>query len=455
MTPPYDRPADPTIRRWGRPALFLVPVAWAAALLAVMRPDIIRGRDEVPFELKWLVYDESDLAALALRGANAHMGRLPGLPAEPEWADPPDVAARLDHPPRDYTDRYYLEYPTATVPLFRLGYLFAPAGPIVPPAVADAQHFGVAFFEPRNDAERAIWGHLRRAVRVHVLLMAAALIGLMAVLARGYSDGPRPAVWLCVLPGAVFFSLNRFDVVPALATAVGFLCLGRGRPGWSGAFFAVGALLKLYPVLFAPVILRYLGFANGARWLTGAAAVGLAGVGLSTAFLGWEPTVGPVLVQLSRPLEERSWTLYGTLLPTALGHSGWGRLAILGAVVLAALVTRPTDLAGVLRRCGLVLAVFVMLAVFWSPQWVVWFLPLTVPLAAQRRWVGWAAAALDLANYFSFPVLFWILWSRLDESAARPLASVMIVVRGGLWLWLAVGLARDEWRATRGGRWAS
>ena len=458
MTPTYDRPAGPTIRRWGRAALPLVPVVWAAAALAMMRPDALTARPEVPFGLKWLLYDECDLGALALRGANAHMGRLPGRSDEPPWDVPDDVAARLDGPPAPYADRYYLEYPTPALLLFRAGYLAAPPGPIVPPAVADAQHFGVAFFEPRNDAERAVWGHLRTAARVHVVLMAAALVGLMAVLRRGYGEGPRPAVWLAALPAAVYFSLCRYDIVPALLTALGFACLGRGRAGWSGALFALAVLLKVYPVLFAPVILRYLGPGRGARWLAAFAAVGLAGVGLSVAALGWEATAGPVRLQLSRPFEDWGWTLYGVLLPKALAYSGTIRLAILAVVVLAAAATRPADLAGVLRRCAIVLMVFVSLAVFWSPQWVVWFVPLLAPLAGGRRWVGLTAAALDLVNYLTFPVLFWIFWGRLD-GAARPLVmGGLVVARGLLWFGLAAGLARDEWRAGRppgGGRWAT
>ena len=176
----------------------------------------------------------------------------------------------------------------------------------------------------------------------------------------------------------------------------------------------------------------------------------LVGVGVSAATLGWAPTVDPVLVQLSRPLEEGSWTLYGRVFPLELGREKIPRLGILAAVVLAAVVTRPADLSGVLRRCGVVLTVFVSLAVFWSPQWVVWFLPILIPLAARRRWVVWVAVGLDLANYFSFPVLFWILWKSLDKWVCDPMAEGMIYVRAGLWLWLIVGLIRDEWRATRG-----
>jgi hypothetical protein len=450
MSQTYDPPAHSTRRKWLRRAIFAVPVVWAGLILAFMRPDAIEARAEIPFEIKWLIYDESDLGALVLRGANADMGRVPGRPDEPKWAEPEDIAARLDHPPADYEARYYLEYPTPALLIFRLGYLFDPAPTRIPPALADAHHYGIAHFIPRNDEERAIWSQLRAAAQIHIVLTVAALVGLMLVLARGYEPGgPRPPFWLAALPGAVFFALNRFDVLPALATALAFASLGRGKMGWSGAWLAVGALLKVYPVLFVPVILRYLGPARGARWLAGFAAVALAGAGISIAVLGWEPTLAPVKVQFSRTLAEISWTFYGKLLPLELAHSKWGRLGILAAAVLAMVAIRPRDLAGVLRRCGVILCVFVILSVFWSPQWILWFLPILVPLAASRRWILWTAVGLDAANYFNFPILFWILWNRLIPEVTEPIGTVLIYVRAVLWFGLAAGLIREEWRASR------
>ncbi|HEY3789264.1 MAG TPA: glycosyltransferase family 87 protein, partial [Urbifossiella sp.] len=303
-------------------------------------------------------------------------------------------------------------------------------------------------FKPRTDSERALWAKFHHAAVVHVVLMTAALISLILVLQRGYEPAqPVGSVWLAVLPGAIFFSLNRFDILPALATALGFACLGRGRRGWSGAWFALGVLLKIYPVLFVPILLRHLGPARGARWLAGFAATMLFGVGLSTAILGWEPTIQPILVQMSRPYEETR-TLYGRVLPTALANSGIGRLAVLGAIGSALVVGRPADLLGVLRRCAIILTVFLALAVFWSPQWVVWYLPLLVPLAARHCWLPWVAAALDLLNYLQFPVIFWVLWGHFPDMLMRVCIEICIGTRIACWAALAGGLAWFEFRST-------
>jgi hypothetical protein len=48
--------------------------------------------------------------------------------------------------------------------------------------------------------------------------------------------------------------------------------------------------------------------------------------------------------------------------------------------------------------------VFAGLSVFSSPQWLLWFLPLLVPLAARSRSVLILVVALDLVTYLVFPV---------------------------------------------------
>jgi hypothetical protein len=431
---------------WSRHWLYAVPLVWCAAAVALVRPDAMVGRSDVPFAVRKLVYDESDLAALAVRGANAVLGRSPGRRDEPiEKPDfylclPKDLAAKLDAPQPPYSERFFLEYPTPALALFWAAFAVQPGKTDMPPAVADSQHFGAAHFVPRNEAERHLWARFHFAILFYLAVMTAALLGLIAVLARGYGAGG--AVWLAVLPGAVFFSLNRFDVLPTLAAALSFAALSRGRRGWSGAWLGLAVVLKLYPVLFVPIVLRYLGVGRSVRWAVAFAAVVAAGFGASWAVYDWEATVGPIRVQLDRTYEAMSWTLYGRLLPESLAEWRLGRQAILVAAVLAAVAVRPADLAGVLRRCALVLIVFVSLAVFWSPQWIVWFLPLVVPLA-RRWWVIAPAVALDLLNYWSFPILFWIMPDTFDEATFDALAEATIYVRAAAWLGLAAGLVWD------------
>jgi len=408
-----------------------------------MRPDAIKGRSDIPLVWKWLIYDESDLTAFAIRGANIHAGRLPGTPTEPDGpgiCSVEELTARLDRPQKPYTERFYLEYPTLMLVFFEFGYLVQSNVVPPPPAVADSQHFGASFFEPRTDEERAVWTQFRIAVQCYVVMMTLGMIGLILVLRK--SGGP---LWLVVLPGAVYFSLNRFDVLPTLAMAGCFLALMRGRIGWAGAFLSLGVLLKVFPVLLVPIILRYLGVRKGSIFLAAFTAVFSLVFGISWAVLDLESTIAPVKAQMARQLFDHNWSLYGYVLPVELAEWKLVRQALIAGSVLGAIITRPKDLDAVRRRCALVLIVFVFIAVYWSPQWFVWFLPLTVPLA--KRWpVKIAVIALDVVNYFSFPVLFWNLLSLSDNDFYSAVAVGMIYVRAGSWIGLAVMLVWDAVR---------
>jgi hypothetical protein len=79
-------------------------------------------------------------------------------------------------------------------------------------------------------------------------------------------------------------------------------------------------------------------------------------------------------------------------------------------VVTAALLLEPiTSIASILRRSAMVLVVFVSLAVFYSPQWILWFAPLLLPLVAQSRRLGWTIGALDAVTYMTFPIWYWLV----------------------------------------------
>jgi hypothetical protein len=100
----------------------------------------------------------------------------------------------------------------------------------------------------------------------------------------------------------------------------------------------------------------------------------------------------------------------------------------------------------VLRRCLIVLSAFVALATFWSPQWVIWFLPLVIPLAARHRWLAWVAAILDLANYIQFPIIYLLLWDQIPLGPKGDLLEGLVWTHLGAWCLFAAAMA---WRELR------
>jgi hypothetical protein len=419
---------------------FLVPLAYVAVLFAIQPADRL-GSLEGAGGLDALLYDDYDGACMALRGLNAVRRRTPSQTEHPPWLSPQEFDEALDSG-APLKPGYYLEYPHATLLLFRQGYMFAPdigARPI-PAAVLDCSHHCLVEHAPRTDDERTLWRDFRSALRIYAVFMACCLLLLMILVARGYEPGGKlsgPA-WLFVLPAALYFALMRFDVLPAVLVAASLFCLGRRWWVASAICLGVGTMVKVYPLFLAPLIFRYLSIERrpALTWMVCYVATLVAIFLTTAAVFGWSLAVLPYRIQLARGLES-SMTLYGYVLPVELGQSTWlGRSFRLGSVALVILGLswrRPADLADVIRRAGIVLVVFLAVQVFYSPQWLLWLLPLLAPLARLHRPVLYGTIALDLVTYLSFPIGIGLgtRWDYLVLVSAR--LAVWVALVAALW----------------------
>ncbi|HBI42415.1 MAG TPA: hypothetical protein DDY78_06080 [Planctomycetales bacterium] len=401
--------------RW---APFVVPPCYFLLIVCLQPCDHMGPPDAAPW-LHSSLYDDYDATALALRGLNAARGRMAGAANPPTPRNPDDFNRTLDDPYQTLKPRYHLEYPPSTLLLFRLGWVGQADLDSFPPAILDGDYNAIVQHEPRDDQERQWWNQFRRAMQLNMLLMVVCGLGLTAVLRAGYepAGGLSSSGLLLLLPASLYFTLNRFDVLPALLAALSFACLGRRWTAASAVFLAAAMMVKVYPVLLAPLVLRYLlpEWRRAGLWA-------LCYTGTALAFLlppllleGWPTVWESFHFQLTR--EPMPFTAYGPLLPLSLAaNDAAGRAFRLGTLALTIAVlcwTRPADVASLLRRGAVVLVVFISLSVTFSPQWVLWLAPLCIPLA-RRNWpLAGLIIALDLATYFTFPV-YSPIWGPCD-----------------------------------------
>jgi hypothetical protein len=427
----------------------LIPPVYLFLILSLQPAERLGNPEQYP-DLPRLIYDDYDMTALALRGLNAARGRVPGGP-QPHWLSWDVFLLSLDQP-LTIDRHYFLEYPPATLLLFRLGWLCqsAASDPAIPPMVLAAWHNNIVEHWPRDESERELWRQFRRAIRVYLIVMTVCLLALQAVVFIGYEPAGQLGgpVLLLVLPASLYFALNRFDVLPALLVAFSLLCLGRRWLALSAVLLGLATLVKVYPIVLAPLVCRFL-VSERRDCFHWTAVYGLtvaAGLLLPVWAWGVEAALAPFWFQLSRPAEY-GWTLYGTLLPAAWADpTTAAALFRFGTVLLTGLAVfwrRPADLAGLLRRGAIVLIVFVSLQVFWSPQWVLWLAPLLVPLARMHGSVLALTVALDLVGYVSFPVVF----DQLSQPGVAAWRVPLIVARFLIQLALLGVLAFSEWRA--------
>jgi uncharacterized membrane protein len=261
----------------------------------------------------------------------------------------------------------------------------------------------------------------------YVVLMAIAALGLIGILRAGYTESLWGGAWLLAGPAAAYFVLYRFDVLPAVATAAAFAALGRQRASVAGIALAVAVLLKVYPILLMPVVIRYLWHDRRSCIRFGLAFAATVSLGFAPLLFGsdFQAIAAPYRFQMTRPVET-SLTVYGRLVPVFMASGTLGalfRYGCLAAVMVPAIAFQVTEFEQMLRRSALILLTFASLAVFYSPQWILWLIPLLAPLAQTRRNLAWTILALDLINYLTFPCWFHLARSTLaiqfgDETGA-------------------------------------
>ena len=311
------------------------------------------------------------------------------------------------------------------------------------------------------------------------LAMGACAVGITVILYR--SVGAVTWVWV-LAPALVQYVTYNFDMAPALCTvAAGALLLRRdpvtiptGRIVAAAALLSVGGALKLYPlILLGPLCLWLLFGSPGAQsalvararraLIAAATGVGVfALINLPVALLSWRGWLEPFRFQAVRAIDSSTQSIW-FLLGEQFGVGSHGlmqvstlatALGLAGVLIVSWLVAGRTGTYPLLGSFVAILGAYVVLNKVFSPQYIVWLLPLFL-LAGVHLWPTVAYVLLDPVQYWS-----WFLgifaatagqevvadfWAQV-QTACLVVRLVLVV---GVGLWAVLGpLGRRQNRPT-------
>ena len=284
---------------------------------------------------------------------------------------------------------------------------------------------------------------------VTAVLLAPFALLTAYFLARAHRRRPWDAMAFAAAPTLVLAGLVNWDLVAVACVAGAFWAWARGRPLVGGIFVGLGVAAKLYPLFLLGALLVVAirrRRSTDVAWATLGAAGSWLLVNLPAMLSDLDAWKGFWEFNSARGADLGSlwlvWTHRGhEVTPHTINLVSWGvfLLVCVGVLVLGLVAKHPPRIA---QLALLVLVGFLVVNKVYSPQYVLWLLPVAV--LARPRWrdlLIWQAGEV-----FYFVMVWFYLggYTASATSGAQDSAySVAILVRVAAELYLAAVVVRD------------
>lgn len=286
------------------------------------------------------------------------------------------------------------------------------------------------------------------------LILLGIVVWMTAVLMRM----TKQRLWylaLFFLPATLYFTFNRFDIVIVAIVQLSLIFLFKKKFYWAIAILAIGFFVKWYSVLFIPVyVIYWMSLLSSEEftfhikrviWLVGGIVVIPT---IALLFLSGQGSLFPYAYHTQRSIEFGNVLIpyVGQLLevlPTAT-HALFIRVIsmvlFVGQILLPIVMvaspgmfrSRIRNTHDVIKWMVIVLTLFLLFAKFYSPQFLLWLLPLFILLLRKLSDLV-LYIFLDLIHYLSFPILYdQFAWDSVPYAMmalARTLLYAMVLIR--------------------------
>ncbi len=221
--------------------------------------------------------------------------------------------------------------------------------------------------------------------------------------------------FLMLLPASLYFSHNRYDIIPVFLSILSIKLLSREKYNLSIIILALGVMTKWYLILLFPIFLNfYYSKQKKINWnmiftfcLTIIICI------LPTLFSGgMEALLAPYKLHIGRGFNNESLFyllkifLNNTLninIETQVGYLFFFVLQL--SVIPLLFIKKINTLPKVANWSALTILVFLLFAKFYSPQWILWAIPFLI-LRIQKMSDIILVITFDVVTYLYFPVVF-------------------------------------------------
>ncbi len=285
---------------------------------------------------------------------------------------------------------------------------------------------------------------------VNVVAMSALLAWTIASVGGTVRRRPWDALMVALAPVVALAGFVNWDLLAVALTAAALAAWSRSRPGVAGILLGLAAAAKFYPLVIvgavAVLCLRRQRGAALARFLVGGLGAWLA-VNLPVMVANWEGWLRFYQFSRERGMDFGSpWyalSLVGVPVPgDGLNAVATGLLllACAGIAWLGLRAPHPPRLAAL---AFLVVGAFVLTNKVYSPQFVLWVLPLAV--LARPRWRDLLIWQLGEVTYFVGIWWYLVGYGTADKGLHPGWYALATAVHWLATAWLMAMVVRDAW----------
>jgi len=251
------------------------------------------------------------------------------------------------------------------------------------------------------------------------LLMMLFLYGIYLLLQRMLDKNYKYYSLIILLPSILYFSFNRYDVLPAFLSILSLYLLYIKKYNLSSFLLALGVLSKWYLIILFPIYFLYccnIEKRLNYNMLIIFVVTGIVGI-LPTFFIsGLDGFLVPYKFHMSRGYNKESLfyiikAFFNGIFSINIGFKPvyFAFFLLQFSAVLLLLLFKVDSFEKVVKLSAVFILVFMLFAKFYSPQWILWVFPFLILLINSQRDII-ILLLFDLSTYIYFPV-FWDLSS--------------------------------------------
>ena len=247
-----------------------------------------------------------------------------------------------------------------------------------------------------------------------VTVVLLAVCGVAGVLATARAAGPggrAQALMVALSPALILSAFINWDLIAFALTALGIAAWAGRRGVWAGVLLGLGVAVKFYPLLvFGPLLLLCLRTGQLRAFAKTLAAATAAWLAVNLPVMIVAPSGWAYFYEFSKDRGAdwgSIWYMLEHFTVPVLGNAQLSVLNDMSVALFAVACAAITLLALAAPRrprlpqlCFLVMAAFLITNKVWSPQYVVWLVPLAV-LARPRLWPYLLWQLAEVAYFFA------------------------------------------------------